>query len=150
MKQKRTETGNTPNISKETGPKHGVKWTEEDDQVLKEMLEKGNTYAEIAPVLGRTIRALSSRNDVKGFKVVARINTKFTPSKKVAPMKKSFTRPSEIYESYGIARPLQDLNRNECHFPVEGTGLFCGAPAGKVYCNKHAAICGRTYVRSPR
>lgn len=110
-------------------------WTDDKIKNLKKMWLKGATTAEIAKKLGL------SKNSIIGKVHRLNLETRPSPIKKAAPLKKAKPTPKKI-ERIGI----MELKINTCRWPIgdptDEDFHFCGKNTvmGKPYCAEHCAM----------
>lgn len=124
-------------------------WTSEEDATLRADWPKSTAEA-IGIKLGRSktgVWARVRRLKLKSPKESAIHINSFKELRGIPKKPNREPRRSEAYQFFGEPKTLLDLPHHSCHFPVEGTNLFCGADSypGKPYCEKHALICGQAY-----
>ncbi len=110
-------------------------WTDDKIKNLKKLWLKGATTAEIAKKLGL------SKNSIIGKVHRLNLETRPSPIKKVAPVKKAKPTPKKV-ERIGI----MELKINTCRWPIgdptDEDFHFCGKNTvmGKPYCAEHCAM----------
>ena len=110
-------------------------WTDDKIKNLKKLWLKGATTAEIAKKLGL------SKNSIIGKVHRLNLETRPSPIKKVAPVKKAKPAPKKV-ERIGI----MELKINTCRWPIgdptDEDFHFCGKNTvmGKPYCAEHCAM----------
>lgn len=118
------------------------KWTPDEDIRLMEGLKSGLTFTQV----GQTFTPPRTRCAIAGRARRLREGSAAKIVKKPHPPKKTYSRPEEIYKSYGTPKTLNEWIPGTCVFPIEGTNLFCcAALSGRVYCKDHARISGLKY-----
>lgn len=113
-----------------------AKWTEDEDQQLREHLSTGLTYSQIALKMGKTNGQIAGR--------CSRLNLKKpkTPSKSIINVKAM--KPRILFEDN---QAVLNLKQGECKFPLGDVAkkdfAFCSEEVrpGSPYCPSHHKLC---------
>lgn len=118
-----------------------MKWTKEEDRVLREGREQGKTFSEIGALLGKSRNSIAGRTYTLGLSTITRNN----PVKiaKVVVIKE--VEPSPVKPKI-VARSVPELTSNQCKWPIGMPGEkgfhFCSdqRKGTSPYCQHHYGI----------
>lgn len=116
-------------------------FTKEEDEILTREWATGTIAKDIGKLINRSVSSVRGRVGRLGLqqrtKGAWQIRTRTVREKIVG-------RPKDIYIAYGTPKPLLDVGRDECRFPIEGTNNYCCGDVTKgAYCQAHFAVSRR-------
>ena len=125
-------------------------WTQSEDDKIKELLQRGNSFGVIGKVLNRTRNSVIGRAHRLGL-------AKFVPEEKLAEIEAKeeaiIKAPQKVEEPIVEGPTIVELSHSQCLFSVgrnrNGELTFCGEPIqiNSRYCADHHRI---AYVKGAR
>lgn len=145
-----------------------ARWTKDDEQEMRGLLDQGLSFAETAVAMGRTKGSCIGRAHRLGWltsreaTVIDAKRARKPPPKPTAvviqfPQQKTAARyelPEASTTAYGQPKSIIGLKEHHCRYPVHvsersGRQLFCAAEKrpGSSYCEGHHQLCWRPCKR---